>query len=130
MKMFPILRLGVAIFVLALLQGCFSHWFVDGEVRLQVENRASAAVRDLSLFSDRAAREVWVGDSVAPGLRSRVHEGDWVGRFHLVADVRDSVDLSGDTCWRTVDLGWHRLEGGSVRARLTDSVGIWALELN
>lgn len=130
MKSFSVLRGGLLLLALALLQGCFSHWFVDGDVRLQVENRAAVAVRDLALLSDAGARVVWVSDSVAPGLRSRVHEGDWVGRFHLVADVRDSVDFSGDTCWRVVDLGWHRLEGGSVRARLTDSAGIWALDLN
>jgi len=111
------------------LQGCLTHWVVDGEIRLQMENRAAVPVADLAIVANSGSRAVLVPDTLAPGEKSDVYSGDWVGEFHLGLSARDSVDALGDTCWRFVDLGVRTLEGGSSLARIRHSVDGWSLEL-
>ena len=111
------------------LQGCLSHWVVDGELRLQLENRSAFPVAALAVVALDGERSVWIPDTLSPGKKSLVHAGSWVGNFRLQMAARDSVNASGDTCWRWVDLGAQDLEGGSALARVRREDGQWSLEL-
>lgn len=109
-------RLAFVIFLLALpltLTGCLSHWFIESESRLQVENAAD----DYTILSvgvvamDGSLYSPWIKEKILPGERSRVVEGDWVGEFKLRINYTESKDGSGDTL---TDYQMFDLEGGSL----------------
>lgn len=112
-----------------LLQGCLTHWIVDGEVRMQIENRSDVAIAAFSVVDRMGNRSVWVPDTLWPGEKSQVYADEWVGNFRLGLSARDSVDAWGDSCWRFVELGTFDLEGGSSLARIRRSAGSWSLEV-
>ena len=68
----------LAVFALATftLTGCLSHWFLDPSTRLQVENRSSSTIVGIDIISeDGTSVRPWIRDTIAPGERSRVHQG-------------------------------------------------------
>lgn len=104
----------VCLFALSLtLTGCLSHWFLESESRLQVEN----ATEDYTILSvgvvsrDGSLYSPWIKEKVLPGERSRVEEGDWVGEFKIRINYTASKDGSGDTL---TDNRVFDLEGGSM----------------
>jgi len=111
------------------LQGCLTHWLLDGEVRLQLENRSQVDVTNLAVLGQDGARALWIVDTLAPGEKSEVRTDDWVGTFRLGLSVRDSLDAKGDSCWRQVELGTFGLDGGSSLARVRLNGAQWSLEL-
>jgi len=102
------------------LSGCLSHWFLESETRLQLEN----ATEDYSILSldvvalDGSIYSSWIRETVLPGERSRVEEGDWIGEFKVRVKYTESKDASGDTL---VDYRVLDFEGGSMYLRVTAS---------
>lgn len=120
----------VFVFLVVLgIQGCWTHWLVDGSVRLQLKNASEVPIQGLVVVSSTGAHQVWIPDTLLEGELSSVYSGDWVGDFRLGISVGDSVDESGDSCWRFVDLGEYSLEGGSSLALLHLSHGVGSLQL-
>ena len=103
-----------------MLTGCLSHWFIESETRLQVEN----ATEDYSILSldvvslDGSVYSSWIDETVLPGERSRVMAGDWVGEFKIRVKYTESADASGDTL---VDYRMLDFDGGSMYLRVTAS---------
>ena len=103
-----------------MLTGCLSHWFIESETRLQVEN----ATEDYSILSldvvslDGSVYSSWIDETVLPGERSRVVAGDWVGEFKIRVKYTESADASGDTL---VDYRMLDFDGGSMYLRVTAS---------
>lgn len=104
----------LCLFALSLtLTGCLSHWFIESESRLQVEN----ATEDYTIISvgvvaqDGSLYSPWIEEKILPGERSRVEEGDWIGEFKLRFKYTASKDGSGDTL---TDYHVFDLEGGSL----------------
>ena len=95
------------------LTGCLSHWFIESESRLQLEN----ATEDYSILSlgvvslDGSIYSPWINETILPGERSRVEEGDWIGEFKIRVKYTESKDASGDTL---VDYRVLDFEGGSI----------------
>lgn len=109
--------------------GCLSHWFLQQEVRLQVENNGDRALHSLSVVSHDTvlANRIWIADTLLPGDRSKVSEGEWVGTFTLGL-YEEIPECTGSACWKWVELGPYRIEGGSWIAVLDrDSLG-WSLD--
>ena len=102
------------------LTGCLSHWFLESETRLQLEN----ATEDYSIISldvvalDGSIYSSWIRQTVLPGERSRVEEGDWIGEFKIRVKYTESKDASGDTL---VDYRVLDFEGGSMYLRVSAS---------
>ena len=106
----------VRLFLLALvsvsLTGCLSHWFLESETRLQVEN----ATEDCTLIAidviseDGSSVRPWIHEKVLPGERSHVVETDWVGEFNLRFKFVDAKNAK-DTI---VDTQSFEIEGGSL----------------
>jgi len=102
------------------LSGCLSHWFLESETRLQLEN----ATEDYSILSldvvalDGSIYSSWIRETVLPGERSRVEEGDWIGEFKVRVKYTESKDASGDTL---VDYRVLDFEGGSMYLQVTAS---------
>lgn len=108
------------LFLPLVLSGCLSHWFLESETRLQLEN----ATEDYSILSldvvalDGSIYSSWIRETVLPGERSRVEEGDWIGEFKVRVKYTESKDASGDTL---VDYRVLDFEGGSMYLRVTAS---------
>lgn len=117
------------IFVVWSLQGCWTHWLVDGSVRLQLKNTSDVPVHGLAVVSATGEHHVWIPDTLQAGEMSTVYSGDWVGDFRLGVSVWDSVGELGGSCWRFVDLGEYSLDGGSSLALLHLSQGVGSLQL-
>lgn len=102
------------------LTGCLSHWFLESETRLQLEN----ATEDYSIISldvvalDGSIYSSLIRQTVLPGERSRVEEGDWIGEFKVRVKYTESKDASGDTL---VDYRVLDFEGGSMYLQVTAS---------
>jgi hypothetical protein len=104
------------------LTGCLSHWFIESETRLQVEN----ATEDYSILSldvvslDGSVYSSWIDETVLPGERSRVVAGDWVGEFKIRLKYTESADASGDTL---VDYRMLDFDGGSMFLKVSAEKG-------
>lgn len=95
------------------LTGCLSHWFIESESRLQVENATeNYSILSLGVVSlDGSIYSPWINETILPGERSRVEEGDWIGEFKIRVKYTESKDASGDTL---VDYRVLDFEGGSI----------------
>lgn len=99
------------------LSGCLSHWFLDSETRLQVENATEdCSIIRVSVASEDSSKTVsWITETLLPGERSHVVREDWVGEFLFRVDYTNSTDAEGDTLseYRTIEI-----EGGSVYLKI------------
>lgn len=95
------------------LTGCLSHWFIESESRLQLENATeNYSILSLGVVSlDGSIYSPWINETILPGERSRVEEGDWIGEFKIRVKYTESKDASGDTL---VDYRVLDFEGGSI----------------
>lgn len=113
----------------ALFLGCVANWIVEGDVRLQLENRSEYAIARLNVIGEDSLSVVWVSDTLFPGEKSRVISGPWSGSFNLELSVRDSLTASGDTLWRQIYFPSKTLEGGSQIAQIAQKDGKWTLKI-
>jgi len=124
------------------LTGCLSHWFLEGTTRLQIENQtdkpitgvyvmdrnaevvrghgACADSKDTSTCVDILKSDVksgarpWITETVEPGERSHVVEGDWVGEFTLIF-----VQSHQGSSW--VSMASVNFDGGSTYLVISES---------
>jgi hypothetical protein len=111
------------------LSGCLTHWVVDTETRLQLDNRTSFAVANLRVVADDGSlpQVEWIPDTLLPNSRSRVYQENMVGKFHFALSVRDST--CGDSlCWSEHSLGIRSVGGGSILWRLEIVTGNLQIE--
>jgi len=112
----------VLIFIPFLLNGCLTHWMMDTQTRLQVENHTSARIANLRIVAlDGSAPDIsWMPDTIETNKRSRVFTEDLVGTFHFRISSEDST--CGDSmCWRDQELGDLAVDGGSALWRMETS---------
>lgn len=115
MKNVKFLLLGV------FLSSC-THWLIDTETRIQVENNTGMEIYGLSIVSKNLEKfEVLVPDTLEAGARSKVYENEWIGEFKFAVFAKNSPEL--------IDLGVHNLKGGSVLAQIREINGIFAMIL-
>jgi hypothetical protein len=101
-----------------MLTGCLSHWFIESETRLQVENAtAKYSILSLDVVSlDGSIYSSWIDETILPGERSRVVSADWVGEFKIRLKYTKSADASGDTL---VDYRVLDFDGGSMFLKIS-----------
>lgn len=108
-----------------LLTGCLSHWFVESEVRLQVENKTPYTIVGVSVVSlDSTMQKNWIKDTIPPGERSSVVAGDWIGTFNLgVSYIKE-----GENAVFVQIFEAEELNGGSVFAQISEKDGFWSFD--
>ena len=106
-----------------LLTGCLSHWFVESEVRLQIENKTPYTIVGVSVVSlDSTMQKNWIKDSIPPGERSSVVAGDWIGTFNLgVSYIKEGENAVFVQIFESVELN-----GGSIFAQFSKKDGFWS----
>ena len=99
------------------LTGCLSHWILDSETRLQVENATEdCSIIRVSVVSEDSSKTVsWITETLLPGERSHVVREDWVGEFLFRVDYTNSTDAEGDTLseYKSIEI-----EGGSIYLKI------------
>lgn len=110
---------------LFLLTGCLSHWFIESEVRLQVENKTPYTIVGVSVVSlDSTMQRNWIKDSIPPGERSSVVAGDWIGTFNLgVSYIKEGKNSVFVQIFESVELN-----GGSIFAQISEKDGFWSFD--
>ena len=105
-----------------LLSSCISHFFIDTDTRLQIDNRLPYAVADLRIYSpNQSAPDLsWIADTIEAGKHSTVYDQPFVGNLYFSIASHDSI-CGQDTCWRRQSLGNLDVSGGSVLWRLEAS---------
>jgi hypothetical protein len=118
-------RLFFLITTLLMLTGCLSHWFVESEVRLQVENKTPYTIVGVSVVSlDSTMQKNWIKDTIPPGERSSVVAGDWIGTFNLgVSYIKE-----GENAVFVQIFEAEELNGGSVFAQISEKDGFWSFD--
>ena len=106
-----------------LLTGCLSHWFVESEVRLQIENKTPYTIVGVSVVSlDSTMQKNWIKDPIPPGERSSVVAGDWIGTFNLgVSYIKEGENSIFVQIFESVELN-----GGSIFAQISEKDGFWS----
>jgi hypothetical protein len=117
-------RFLLALPAVLLVAGC-SHYFIDSDVRLQIENDSETSIARLTVDADDGGESVWIADTLAPGARSKVKTGDWVGTFDLGLSVLDSETGT----WEKVKFTSVSLDGGSVFVRISEKDGKWFFDV-
>lgn len=118
-------RLFFLITTLLMLTGCLSHWFVESEVRLQIENKTPYTIVGVSVVSlDSTMQKNWIKDTIPPGERSSVVAGDWIGTFNLgVSYIKE-----GENAVFVQIFEAEELNGGSVFAQISEKDGFWSFD--
>jgi len=107
------------ILTLTLAVSSCTHWLIETETRIQVENGTNREICDLSLVSQKSGQTaVLVPDILRKGERSRIYEHELVGEFNFAI-------FSGD---KQVNLGVHKLKGGTVLAQITEEEGRFVMQ--
>ena len=122
-------RLFFLVVISLLLNGCLTHWVVDSDTRLQLNNRTTWQIASLRVVPADTSLPVyeWVPDTLLPGERGHVFSASFVGTFHFHLSVRDSLQ-GGDTLWRDRDLGDIRVDGGSFQWWISTAKGSLVIE--
>ena len=108
-----------------LLTGCLSHWFIESEVRLQVENKTPYTIVGVSVVSlDSTMQKNWIKDTIPPGERSSVVAGDWIGTFNIgVSYIKE-----GENAVFVQIFEAEELNGGSIFAQISEKDGFWSFD--
>ncbi|MCL2284103.1 MAG: hypothetical protein FWC26_12375 [Fibromonadales bacterium] len=106
------------LFFAIILSSC-THWLIDTETRIQMENNTGVEIHNLSLVSQNGQTKVLVPDTLKAGDRSRIYEYEWVGEFGFAVFSEGSQK----------DLGVHRLKGGIVLAQIKEENGKFVMRL-
>lgn len=115
-------RILLLIITILLLSGCLSHWIIENEVRLQIENKTTYTILSLNVVSlDLSMQKQWIKETLLPGERSSVVSADWIGTFNLKVSYLEygGVDTLNHI-FESVSL-----EGGSVFAQISEKSGFW-----
>jgi len=96
-----------------------THWLIETETRIQVENSTGYTISNLCIISKNGEKRILVPGSIENGKKSKVYEVEWVGKFDFMVSVGDNWEL----------LGIYELKGGSVLARITKEDGKFKMEL-
>ncbi|MCL1956407.1 MAG: hypothetical protein FWF63_03710 [Fibromonadales bacterium] len=108
------------IFIFAFFLLSCTHWLIETKTRIQVENSTGNTISGLCIVSKSGQRNIFISESIKSGDKSaKVHEVELVGEFDFEVLVEDN--------WKP--LGPHKLEGGSVLARITKKDGIFNMVL-
>ena len=115
-------RILLLIITILLLSGCLSHWIIENEVRLQIENKTTYTILSLNVVSlDLSMQKQWIKETLLPGERSSVVSADWIGTFNLkVSYLEDGGVDTLNHIFESVSL-----EGGSVFAQISEKSGFW-----
>jgi hypothetical protein len=118
-------RLFFLITTLLMLTGCLSHWFIESEVRLQVENKTPYTIVGVSVVSlDSTMQKNWIKDTIPPGERSSVVAGDWIGTFNIgVSYIKE-----GENAVFVQIFEAEELNGGSIFAQISEKDGFWSFD--
>ena len=100
------------VFIFAFFLLSCTHWIIDTETRIQVENSTDYTI-NLCIVSKDGQKIAWVSDNIESGKKSKVYEIEWVGKFDFMIRVGDK--------W--MPLGIHELKGGSVLAQISERDG-------
>ncbi len=106
----------LALISVLILSSC-THWIVDTETRIQMENRTGEEIRDLSIVSETGQIKILVPDTLKKDTLSRSYEYELVGKFNFAVFSRDSL----------IDLGRHRLKGGMILVQIEKEDGEFTL---
>jgi hypothetical protein len=98
-----------------------THWLIETQTRIQVENSTSDKISDLCIVSKNGQKDVLVPGSIGTGKKSDVHEIELVGEFDFMIHAGDD--------WKPQPLGIHKLKGGSVWVKITEKDGKFAMTL-
>ena len=118
-------RVFLLIIATSLLSGCLSHWIIENEVRLQIENKTPHTILSLNVVSlDSSMQKQWIKETLLPGERSSVVSSDWVGSFNLSVFYLKYGEL--DTLSHVFES--VSLEGGSIFAQISEKSGFWTFK--
>jgi len=109
----------VFIFITAFFLLSCTHWLIETETRIRVENSTGYTISDLCIVSKNGQRIILVPESIKSEKKSNPYEVEWVGEFNFMVYVGDN--------WEP--LGIHRLKGGSTWALITEKDGIFKMVL-
>jgi len=109
----------VFIFVIVFFLLSCTHWLLETETRIRVENSTAYTISDLCIVSKSGQRIILIPESIKSKTKSNPYEVEWVGEFDFMVYVRDN--------WEP--LGTHRLKGGSVWALITEKDGTFKMAL-
>jgi len=104
--------------LLAFLLTSCTHWLIDTQTRIQVENKTSMQIYDFSIVSQTGQVKYLVRDVIEPDKFSRIYEHDLAGEFNFIVFSDGIADY----------LGVHKLKGGMVLVRITERNGKFAME--
>jgi hypothetical protein len=96
-----------------------THWLIETETRIQVENSTDVIISDLCIVSKNGQKIVLIPGGIEIGKKSIVYEIELTGEFNFGVHYVDSL----------VSLGIYKLKGGSVLARITGESGKFAMVL-
>lgn len=91
--------------LLSSLTSC-THWLIDTETRIQMENLTEKEICDLSI-----GENIIVPGCLKSGEISKFHENDWVGTFSFTIYIEGLPK----------DLGEHKLKGGTITAQISEN---------
>lgn len=98
-----------------LLTACISHYFVDGDVRLQLGNSTETyTLERFSVLDSSDAELVWIDEEVLPGEKSKVHTGYYVGTFRVKL-VYEQGGAEADTVFK------KNFDGGSTFLKVSEA---------
>jgi len=108
----------IALLLAFLLSSC-THWLMDTEISIQVENKTGVKIHDFSIISESGQIRTLVYGAIEIGDFSRIYKHELAGKFNFVV-FSEGVPAS---------LGEHKLKGGSVLVQITESDDRFAMEI-
>jgi|TergutMp193P3_1026864.scaffolds.fasta_scaffold02639_8 hypothetical protein len=106
----------LALMSVLMLSSC-THWLIDTQTRIQMENGTNREICNLSLVSETGQIKILVPDTLKNGDFSRSYEYELVGKFNFAV-------FSGDL---RKDLGKHRIKGGMILVQIKEEEGEFTL---
>jgi len=97
------------VFIFAFLFLSCTHWIIETQTRIQVENFTGNIISDLCIVSKNGQKIILVPESIKNEEKSKIYEIELVGEFDF--EIRIGED------WEPLEI--HKLKGGSVLARIT-----------
>jgi len=107
------------IFILAFFLLSCTHWIIETETRIQVQNSTNYTISDFGIVSENGEKKTLVPEDIEIDKKSKIYEIELVGEFDFRINVGDSLKL----------LGTHKLKGGSLLAQITEKNGKFEMEL-
>jgi hypothetical protein len=109
------------VFIFAFFLLSCTHWLIETQTRIQVENLTDEIISDLSIVSkneqeiENKQKITLVPGNIESREKSKVYEVELVGEFNFEVHYGDSLV--------PLPLGTHKLKGGSVLAQIKKENG-------